>query len=172
MSDETAPRIPPRWFVRTAWRVHRAIYRISGRRLGLWTPGDRRRGWGAMALTTTGRRSGQARTVIVAYLVDGENLVAVAMNGWAPGEPAWWLNLQAHAEAVAQLPDEAPRAVRAREAGGEERERLWARLREVEPEMDGYEKKRGSRTAVVVLTPRDGDGDGHAEHETPTRGAT
>ena len=30
---------------------------------------------------------------------DGPNLIALAMNGWADGEPAWWLNLQAHPEA-------------------------------------------------------------------------
>jgi len=31
-------RLPPRWFVVTAWHVHRRIVRISGRRKGLWPP--------------------------------------------------------------------------------------------------------------------------------------
>ena len=49
------------------------------------------------------------------------------MNGWADPEPAWWLNLQAHPEATVELPD-GPRAVTARAAVGEERDRLWARF--------------------------------------------
>jgi len=48
-----------------------------------------------MRLTTTGRRSGQNRSVILGYIEDGPKLVTLAMNGWGEGEPAWWLNLQA-----------------------------------------------------------------------------
>jgi len=48
-----------------------------------------------MRLTTTGRRTGQEGSVILGYVEDGPNLVTMAMNGWADGEPAWWLNLQA-----------------------------------------------------------------------------
>jgi deazaflavin-dependent oxidoreductase (nitroreductase family) len=55
--------------------------------------------WGTLRLTTTGRRTHGKRSMIIAYLEDGPNLIAVAMNGWADGEPAWWLNLQAHPDA-------------------------------------------------------------------------
>jgi hypothetical protein len=58
--------------VRLAWSVHRALVRITGARVGLWGPRDRR--WGTLRLTTTtGRRSGRQRSVIVAYLQDGPN---------------------------------------------------------------------------------------------------
>jgi hypothetical protein len=43
--------------------------------------------------------------VIIAYFEDGPNLIAMAMNGWADGEPAWWLNLQAHPDASVDLVD-------------------------------------------------------------------
>ena len=38
MSDAAIrpPKLPPRWFVHTAWRAHRALYRLSGGRF-LWT---------------------------------------------------------------------------------------------------------------------------------------
>lgn len=72
-------RVPPRWVVVTAWRVHRGLVRATGGRLGLWAARARR--WGAMRLTTTGRRSGKERTVILGYLEDGPNLVTLAMNG-------------------------------------------------------------------------------------------
>ena len=91
------PRLPPRWFVRFAWSVHRSLYRVTADRIGLWRPKGNR--WGAMRLTATGRRTGRRRSVIVGYFDDGPNLVTMAMNGWGDGEPAWWLNLQAHSDA-------------------------------------------------------------------------
>ncbi|MGF1598404.1 MAG: nitroreductase/quinone reductase family protein [Acidimicrobiales bacterium] len=83
----TAPRLPPRWFMRAFWYGYRHLYRLCRGRLGLWRPGPR--GWRALRLTTTGRRTGQARAVMVGYFEDGPELVTLAMNGWGPGEPAW-----------------------------------------------------------------------------------
>ena len=118
MSDAATrpPKHPPPWFVHTAWRVHRALYRLSGGRF-LWTTSNKR-GWGALRLTTIGRKSGQERTVIVGYLEDGPNLVALAMNGWDEGHPAWWLNLEAHPDAVIRFAHQEPRLVRARRRRG------------------------------------------------------
>jgi deazaflavin-dependent oxidoreductase (nitroreductase family) len=147
------PRVPPAWFVHTAWRVHRALYRISGGRF-LWTPANKR-GWGALRLTTIGRTSGQERSVIVGYLEDGDDLVTLAMNGWEDGDPSWWRNLQAHPDAVVRVADGEPRPVRARAATGEERKRLWQRWRAVNPDLDGFAGRRSTETPVVVLEPRD-----------------
>ncbi|WP_019135590.1 nitroreductase/quinone reductase family protein [Cellulomonas massiliensis] len=146
-----APRVPPRWFVRTAWVVHRAIYRLSGGRLGLSRPRPTR--WGMMHLTTTGRRTGQRRAVIVAYMEDGPNLVTLAMNGWADAEPAWWLNLQAQPDATVTIKD-GTRAVRARAAQGAERDRLWEAWKHLGDDLDGYSTLRTTPTTVVVLEPR------------------
>ena len=145
-------RIPPRWFVVTAWHVHRWIVRITGRRKGLWQPRPGK--WGALRLTTTGRRSGEPRSVIIGYYEDGPNLISMAMNGWGPAEPAWWLNLQAHPEADVELGGGARLDVVGRAAEGEERERLWQRWRELDENLDGYAARRPRETAVVVLTPR------------------
>lgn len=151
VDGKRTPRLPPRWFVRVAWVVHRAIYRLTGGRRGLWRPMPNR--WGTMRLTTEGRRSGRARNAILGYYEDGPNLVTMAMNGWADGKPAWWLNLQARPEATVELKD-GSRTVRGRAALGEERARLWARWREMGDDVDGYAKLRSSETAVVVLEPR------------------
>jgi len=153
-SPEEAVRTPPRWFVTTAWRVHRALYKVTRGRT-LWTPANKR-GWGALRLTTVGRRSGQERAVIVGYVEDGPNLVLLAMNGWADGEPAWWLNLQARPRATVQLADGSPRRVSAHLAQGPERHRLWALWRAVEPKLDQYAALRSTQTAVVVLAPASG----------------
>ena len=106
-----------------------------------------------LRLRTIGRRSGQPRVAIVGYLEDGPNLVTLAMNGWAEAEPAWWLNLQAHPNTFVEL-KEGSRAVHGRVADGEERDRLWARWRELSDEYDGWAAMRSGKTAVVVLEPR------------------
>ncbi|WP_232215991.1 nitroreductase/quinone reductase family protein [Promicromonospora sukumoe] len=150
MSNEvsSAPRIPPRWFVRLAWQVHRGMYRVSGGRLGLRRPRGHR--WGMLRVTTTGRRTGCEHSVILAYLDDGADLVALAMNGWADGEPNWWLNLKVHPEATVDLVGES-RTVRAHAAQGAERDRLWAAWRTYDHRLDAYAALRTTETAVVVL---------------------
>ncbi len=152
MSEPTAtPRLPPRWFIRLAWSTHRRLYRLTGGRVGLWRP--KPDGWGVMRLTTTGRRTGMERSVMVGYFEDGDDLVTMAMNGWGEGEPAWWLNLQAHPDVEVDLRD-GPRLVTGRAAEGEERDRLWARWGEIDEKLDGYAARRSGETAVVILEPR------------------
>jgi deazaflavin-dependent oxidoreductase (nitroreductase family) len=109
--------------------------------------------WGTLRLTTTGRRTHQERSVILGYLEDGPNLITMAMNGWADGEPAWWLNLRANPNARVDLVD-GPRSVTARAAAGTERSRLWAKWREIDPDLDGYAALRSTETALVILEPR------------------
>jgi F420H(2)-dependent quinone reductase len=153
MTDTTprSPRLPPRFVVRSAWALHRVAHRLTGGRRGLWLPREGR--WGALRLTTVGRRTGQERTAILGYYEDGPNLVTLAMNGWAEPEPAWWLNLQAQPDTTVELKT-GRRAVHGRAAEGEERKRLWARWQEFGDDVDGYATRRPSETAVVVLEPR------------------
>ena len=152
-STPRPPRVPPPWFVHTAWRAHRALHRLSGGRF-LWTPSNKR-GWGALRLTTIGRKSGQPRTVILGYREDGADLVTLAMNGWEEGDPSWWLNLQEHPDAVVRVAGAEPRPVRARPAKGEERDRLWRRWSAINADLDAYAGRRSTDTPVVVLEPRD-----------------
>lgn len=107
-AQQTRPvRVPPAWFVHVAWRVRRLLYQLAGGRF-LWTPSNKR-GGGALRLTTSGRRSGRARSVIVGYLEDGPDVFALAINGWQEGHPAWWLNLQADPDAIIQEAHQKPR---------------------------------------------------------------
>jgi hypothetical protein len=92
--------------------------------------------------------------VIVGYYEDGRNLISMAMNGWGAAEPAWWLNLQTHPEAVVELARGIRREVHGRAAVGQERERLWQRWRELDQNLDGYAARRPQETAVVVFEPR------------------
>ena len=152
--SDRSPWLPPRWFVRLAWVVHRAIHRLSGGRRGLALPRPGKAGY--LRLHTVGRRSGQEREAILAYFADGSDLVTLAMNGWADPEPAWWLNLLAQPDATGDLKD-GSRPIRARVAQGAERTRLWARFDEFASwgtDLDAYARRRSHETAVVVLEPR------------------
>jgi deazaflavin-dependent oxidoreductase (nitroreductase family) len=152
---EQTPKLPPRAFIRIAWVLHRAAYRLTAGRFGLWRPVTGAK-FGTMRLRTVGRRSGQPRVAIVGYYEDGPNLVTLAMNGWAEAEPAWWLNLQAQPEATVDLAD-GPRTVRARVATGAERERLWTTFSAYPgwgKDLDALAARRSTERAVVVLEPR------------------
>ena len=150
METRQKPFLPPRWFIRGAWAVHRAIYSISGGRFGLRKPAKT---YGMLRLHTTGRRTGAKRIAIIGYFEDGPNLYTLAMNGWGDPEPAWWLNLQAHPDALIELPD-GTRDVRARAATGDERARLWSEMEQREPNLEAYAAMRSRETAVVVFEPR------------------
>lgn len=145
------PWLPPRWFVRTAWVVHRGIVRLTRGRRGLWPPREDR--FGTMVLRTVGRRTGREHDVIVAYALDGENVVTVAMNGWGEGHPAWWLNLQAHPDTTVDLPD-GTRAVHARAARPDEHDRLWRTWLRFDPKFAAFAAHRRTETVLVVLEPR------------------
>ena len=119
MTDEKhrSSWLPPRWFIRTAWWVHRRLYAAGGTRF-LRQANDRKAG--LLRLTTVGRRTGQERSVILAYVADGPTLATLAMNGWAEPAPAWWLNLEAHPEARVETVESGVRRMRAHEAVGPE----------------------------------------------------
>ncbi len=152
---EPSHRTPPRIVVRTFWLLHRMAYRLTGGRFGLSRPKAGSK-FGMLRLTTLGRRSGQSRVAIVGYYEDGPDLITLAMNGWGEKEPAWWLNLQAQPDTTVELPGES-RAVRARASVGEERDRLWAMVRDYPgwgADIDSLSTRRPAQTAVVVLEPR------------------
>ena len=149
---EKSPSLPPRWFIRSFWVGHRAVYAVTGSRLGLRTA-TADHPVGMMRLRTVGRRSGEERNAILAYFEDGPDLVTMAMNGWGDPEPAWWLNLQAHPDVTVDLPG-GSRAVHGRAANPDERPRLWAMWAAHDKGLDAFAARRSRETAVVILSPR------------------
>ncbi len=134
-------------FWRVTGRLHTAIYRATGGRVGHAAGGINN-----LLLTTTGRRSGQARTVPLAYIEDAARFVVVASNGGADRPPAWWVNLRHEPTAVVEIG--ARRVpVTARDATEEERSRLWPILTRGNPFYAQYERITARRIPVVLLTP-------------------
>ena len=104
-----------------------------------------------LILTTKGRKSGETRdTPLIFREVDG-NHVLVASNGGTPQHPSWYLNLQSYPDDV-EIQVKADRfRVRARDAEGEEYDRLWGLMNEVWPSYADYQTKTDRRIPVVVL---------------------
>jgi deazaflavin-dependent oxidoreductase (nitroreductase family) len=131
------------------WKLHPWIYRVSGGRvLG------RLVGMDVLLLTTTGARSGIARTTALTYFKP-EGVDAYVVIGSFLGEPrhpGWVHNLRAHPEARIRVGSREFRA-RARESIGEERARLWKQLIALNGEYAQYEGRTGRVIPVVVLDP-------------------
>jgi deazaflavin-dependent oxidoreductase (nitroreductase family) len=125
---------------------HVQRYRETGGEVGhLWKRGSK-----ILLLTTTGRKSGKARTTPLIYEEDGDRYVIVASKGGAPAHPGWYENLQQDPNVELQVLDEVFPA-RARTAQGEERERLWQLANQQWPDYDGYQTKTDREIPVVVL---------------------
>ena len=135
-----------RLFLRTMGALHTALYRASGGRIGA-----RMRQAPVLLLTVTGRKSGKRRTTPLLYGRSGDDYVLIASVGGAPRNPAWYLNLQGK-EAQIEIGRERVH-VRARDAEGEERERLWAQMVGLYPPYADYQQKTTRRIPVVVLEP-------------------
>ena len=133
--------------IRAMGRSHRAVYRLTGGRLL-----GRVAGMPVLLLTTTGRRSGRARTTPLTYFEVGDDLVVVASNGGEDSPPAWWLNLCAQPEATITLGTDT-QAVTARPATEEEHERLWPMITATHPGYAAY-ARRTTRPIPVVLLAR------------------
>ncbi|MEW6272804.1 MAG: nitroreductase family deazaflavin-dependent oxidoreductase [Thermodesulfobacteriota bacterium] len=134
-------------FWKVTGRVHTALYRATGGRVG-HSAGRITN----LLLTTRGRRSGEERTVALAYLADGDRFVVVASNGGSDRHPAWWLNLRANPRARVEVGGRTVE-VTAREATAEEHARLWPELKAVNPFYGNYERITERRIPVVVLAP-------------------
>ncbi len=133
--------------IRVLSRLNTWLYQKTGGRIG-----GRLRGAPVLLLTTTGRKSGEARTTPLLYLRDGDDYAVVASYGGRPNHPAWFLNAQAD-PAVEMQVGRKRSARRARVATDEERERLWPRLVGVYGPYADYQAKTSRRIPVVLLEP-------------------
>ena len=137
-----------RWLIKGMSVLNRFWYRATGGRVG-----GKIGGVPILLLTTTGRKSGAARTAPLMYLGDGDRFVVVASNAGDDHHPGWWLDLQRHPEAEVQVGSDR-RRVRARRASVEEQRALWPRLVAMYPAYDVYTTRTAREIPVVLLEPR------------------
>ncbi|HEX5502165.1 MAG TPA: nitroreductase family deazaflavin-dependent oxidoreductase [Thermomicrobiales bacterium] len=106
-----------------------------------------------LLLTTTGARSGQARTAPMMYIPDGDRLLVIASNIGAPAHPGWYHNLVAHPDVTVEVGAETYAAT-AVVTSGAERRRLWARVVEQHPFFAEHQAKTTREIPVVALERR------------------
>ena len=104
----------------------------------------------ALILTTTGRRSGEARDSALIYGRLGDAYVVIASMAGAPTHPAWYLNLTAEPAVTLQVGADRF-AGRARTAEGDERDAAWAAMVEIWPNYDVYQTRTDRRIPVVLV---------------------
>ncbi|TMK39105.1 MAG: nitroreductase family deazaflavin-dependent oxidoreductase [Actinobacteria bacterium] len=137
-------------------RLHAALLQRSGGRL------RRSRllagGQPVLALSTIGRRSGALRSTVLAYVRHGDAWAVGALNLGSDRHPAWCLNLRAEPRAWIDVDGER-KAVSAREATGEEAERLWGAFVERLPAIAESRGLAKRQVPMVVLESRGGADD-------------
>ena len=129
--------------------IHRIMLKVSGGRAG-WTAQD----MPVLELTTTGRKTGQPRSVMLTSpLQQGPVLVVVASRGGDDRAPAWFLNLQDNPDVEVSLQGKTRRPMRARVASAAERERLWPLVTADHRNYAGYQTKTTREIPLVLLEP-------------------
>jgi deazaflavin-dependent oxidoreductase (nitroreductase family) len=139
---------PGGWFfVHVGNRIDPTLLRLTGGRFSTGV------GQPVLLLTHRGARSGKQRTTPLAYQTDGDDIVLIASKAGSASHPAWYHNLRAHPRVQVVARKRGGEYV-AREAEGDERDRLWAKMVDFYAGYDTYQLRAGSRRIpVIVLSP-------------------
>jgi deazaflavin-dependent oxidoreductase (nitroreductase family) len=137
---------------RRSTKVHVALYRWSGGRIGGHMPG--RRHARILLLDHVGARSGIGRTSPLLYIDAGAAVAIAASKAGQPHHPAWYHNLLAHPDTTIRIGTEV-RPVRARVATAAEYPGLWREFVTMTSDYEFYRRQAGERRIpLVVLEPR------------------
>ncbi len=141
--------MPNNLILKTMNTVHRTVLKASGGKLG-WSAGS----MPVLELTTTGRKSGQPRSVMLTSpLQEGTTIVIVASRGGDDVHPAWFLNLRDDPEVEVSYKGEPKRKMKARIATPEERARMWPQVTSTYKGYAGYQAKTEREIPLVLLEP-------------------
>ncbi|MCX6466583.1 MAG: nitroreductase/quinone reductase family protein [Pseudonocardiales bacterium] len=129
--------------------AHRLLLAVTRGRVGYDALG-----MPVLELTTVGRRSGEARSVMLTapLEVDGHPVI-VASRGGDDRHPAWFLNLRAHPEVQVSMKGGPRTPMHARIVGPDERAQLWPRIAGRYPNYAGYQRRTTREIPLVVLEP-------------------
>ena len=140
--------MPSDFALKTMNSFHRGVLKLSGGRLGWQAAGMQ-----VIDLTTTGRKSGQPRSVMLTSpLQEGSTIVVVASRGGDDTHPAWFLNLRDNPEVEVTIKGEKRRML-AHVANAEQRARLWPLVTAKYKNYAGYQTKTDREIPLVLLEP-------------------
>lgn len=129
--------------------THRAALKASGGRLGKQVFG-----MPAVEVHTTGRKSGQRRSVMLTTPIhEPDRVVLVASKGGDDRHPDWYHNIVANSE-VDITEAGVTRSMRARTATADEKAELWPTIVAAYKGYAGYQKRTDRDIPVVICEPR------------------
>ena len=141
--------MPSDLVLKTMNTVHRTILKLSGGRFG-WEASN----MPVLELTTTGRKSGLPRAVMLTSpLQEGSTVVIVASRGGDNQNPAWFLNLRDDPHVEVSLKGAPKQPMTARVATSEERARMWPKIVADHKNYGGYQKRTEREIPLVLLEP-------------------
>ena len=134
-------------WLKTANCMHKSLLAVSGGRIG-WRAGK----MPVLKLTTTGRKSGQPRTVMLTspHKV-GDAMVIVASKGGDDQHPAWFLNLRDNPRVDVAIAGHQQPQMTARIAADEERAELWPIVVKSYSGYRDYQSKTDREIPLVLL---------------------
>lgn len=139
---------PGSWvFARLLHAVDRPVHRLTR---GRATLSSLLSGLPVVLLTTTGARTGRQRTVPLLGLPTSDGLAVIGSNWGRPDPPAWDRNLRANPAAAIAIGDHRS-AVRAVEAEGDRRERIWRDGLEIYPGFSQYAARAHDRRIRIYV---------------------
>ncbi|MFM8529472.1 MAG: nitroreductase/quinone reductase family protein, partial [Ilumatobacteraceae bacterium] len=148
-STRTLRDMHRRWVLKMMNGLHRTALVLSLGRLG-W----RAEGMPVLELTTTGRKTGRARScLLTSPLQFGETYVVVASRGGGDEHPDWYLNLTAHPEVQVSIGGSPKERRQARVASAEERAEMWPKAAAVYRNYSKYQSKTHRESPMVFLEP-------------------
>ncbi len=141
--------MPSDFALKTMNAAHRALLKVSGGRVG-WEASK----MPVLELTTTGRKTGQPRSVMLTSpLQEGDTVVVVASRGGDDQHPAWFLNLSDHPQVEVAWKGGAKQPMQARVADAEQRARMWPLITAEHRNYAGYQTKTDREIPLVLLSP-------------------
>jgi len=140
--------MPSDFMLKTMNNIHGAMKMLSGGRMG-WTAAN----MPVLELTTTGRKSGKARTVqLTSPWQEGDTMAIIASRGGDDTHPAWFLNLRDNPSVRVKTKD-GDKAMTAHVASADERADLWPQVIASNPRYAEYQSKTDREIPVVLLKP-------------------
>lgn len=103
-----------------------------------------------LLLHTIGRKSGQDRAIPIAYFDYEKQYLIVASNWGKERQADWYLNLKQNPQARLEVKGRVV-SVTAREAQGEEYDRLWKFATQQHPPYLEYQKMATRRIPIVIF---------------------
>lgn len=127
--------------------VHKTMLTLSFGKLGWKTAG-----MPVLKLTTVGRKSGEARSVMLTSPVQvGDTIVIVASKGGEDTHPAWYLNLLDKPEVQVEWKGGAAKPMIATVASAAEKAELWPKIVAVFSRYGGYQRRTERDIPLVFL---------------------